>query len=513
MRTLLISPSYPLSEWPTIPIGLGYIAAMLEKNGFEVKVLDLLVSQDSEEKLYRHMAEFEPEVVGVTAVTMNYPSSSNLLRLCKRANENVITVIGGPHVTFCAEQTLNESPWVDIVVRGEGEYTMLDIVGGKKLLEIEGIAFKKNGVTMITGDRPWIENVDELPFPARHLFPISKYRAFSGRCSLISGRGCPFNCIFCLGHRMVGRQARLRSPKLVVDEIQLLQEMGFEEIGIDDDLFTLNQAHVYAICDDIENRALKVKWHAFSRVDTVNRELMIRMKQAGCSGLVYGVENGNQDILDRANKKITLEKVRQAVAMAKEVGLGVLTSFILGLPGETKETIRQTYHFARELGVSHGFHLLAPFPGTEVREKAEEYGIIILTNDWSKYDANRAVTATADAGPREVAEILRQYYGDINRYINYQENQARKGELTEEEMQEVRLRGQRRFVWKLLKKDGIENLESLETSDCPTKDLAQRLAEHLSLPIHQTEEQVVRLVSKGLLIPRMADGCVLWNWS
>jgi anaerobic magnesium-protoporphyrin IX monomethyl ester cyclase len=178
MGTLLINPPYPATESPIMPLGLSYIAAVLEKNGVEVQVLDLLVSQYSEEKLHRYMAEFRPEVVGVTAVTMNYPISSNILRLCKRFDENVITVIGGPHVTFCAEQTLREAPWIDIVVRGEGEYTMLDIVRGKKLPEIEGLVFRKGDGMVITSDRPWIENLDELPFPARHLFPLSKYRAF-----------------------------------------------------------------------------------------------------------------------------------------------------------------------------------------------------------------------------------------------------------------------------------------------------------------------------------------------
>lgn len=511
MGTLLINPPYPFTESPIMPLGLSYIAAVLEKNGFEVQVLDLLVSQYSEDKLYRHMAEFRPEVVGVTAVTMNYPISSNILRLCKRFDENVITVIGGPHVTFCAEQTLREAPWIDIVVRGEGEYTMLDIVRGKKLPEIEGLVFRKGDGMVITSDRPWIENLDELPFPARHLFPLSKYRAFGAGGSLISGRGCPFNCIFCAGHRMTGRRVRLRNPKLVVDEIQLVQELGFRVIHVEDDLLTLNHAHVYAICDEIVNRGLKIEWNAFSRVDTVDRELLRKMKQAGCFGLVYGVESGNQEILDRAKKKITLEKVRQAVALTKETGMKALASFILGLPGETKDTMRQSYDFARQLGTSC-FHVLAPFPGTEVREKAEEYGITILTDEWSKYDANRAVTATPDAGAREVAEILRQYYNEIRRYVSYQKAQAREGKLSDAEMQEVRLRSQRRFVWSLLKNDCIENLGPLEIGESPTKDLALRLTECLSLPLHQAEEHVMGLEAEGLLVPQVADRHVLWSW-
>ena len=513
MRTLLINPPYPLTESPTMPLGLSYIAAVLESNGFEVKVLDLLVSQYSEEKLYREMAEVGPEVVGVTAVTMDYPISSNILRVCKRFDENVITVIGGPHVTFCAEQTLREAPWIDIVVRGEGEYTMLDIVRGKKLPEIEGLVFRKGDGLVITSDRPWIENLDELPFPARHLFPLSKYRAFSAGGGLITGRGCPFNCIFCSGHRMTGRRVRLRNPKLVVHEMQLVQEMGFKEIHIEDDLLTLNHAHVYAICDEILNRGLKIRWSAFSRVDTVNRELLGKMKQAGCFGLVYGVESGNQEILDRAKKKITLEKVRQAVALTKEMGMTASASFILGLPGETMDTMRQSYDFARQLGTPCGFHVLAPFPGTEVREKAKEYGISVLTDEWSKYDANRAVTATPDAGPREVTEILRQYYNDIRRYISYQKAQAREGNLSDAEMREVSLRSERRFVWGLLKNDCIENLGPVEVGESPTKDLALRLAQGLSLPPHQAEEQVMRLEAEGLLVPQVVDRHVLWSWS
>src|SRR4030042_990791 len=307
MRTLLINPPYPFTEWPNMPLGMSYVAAVLEKNGFEVRVLALLVSQFSEEKVQRCMAEFSPEVVGITAVTMNYPASSNILKLCKRFDENVITVIGGPHVTFCAEQTLREAPWIDIVVRGQGEYTMLDIVSGKKLPDIAGIVFRSKGDLVTTGDRPWTENLDEIPVPARHLYPLAKYRAFNTGGSLITGRGCPFNCIFCAGHRMTGRRVRLANPKLVVDEMEAVQELGFKEIYVEDDLLTMNHPHVYAICDEIANRGLEVKWNAFSRVDTIDKDLLRRMKQVGCYGLVFGVESGNQEILDTVKKKITLK--------------------------------------------------------------------------------------------------------------------------------------------------------------------------------------------------------------
>jgi radical SAM superfamily enzyme YgiQ (UPF0313 family) len=459
------------------------------------------------------MAEFGPEVVGITAVTMNYPASSNILKLCKRFDENVITVIGGPHVTFCAEQTLREAPWIDIVVRGQGEQTMLDIVSGKKPAEIEGLVFREGDGMVTTGDRPWIEDLDELPFPARHLFPLAKYRAFNAGGSLITGRGCPFNCIFCAGHRMTGRRVRLRNAKLVVDEMQMVQELGFKEIYIEDDLLTFNHAHVYAICDEILNRGLKIKWNAFSRVDTVTRELVKKMKEAGCVGLLFGVESGNQEILDRVKKKITLKKVKQAVALTKETGMRVVTSFILGLPGETKKTMRQSYDLANRLNAPYSLHVLAPFPGTEVREKAQEYGMTILTDDWSKYDANRVVTTTPGAGAKDVERVLHQYYDDIKRYNRHQKRLEREGRLSDEDVQEIRRRRGQRFAWSLLKNDYIENLGPLEIRESPTKDLGLRLAASLSLPLQQVEEELMRLEAEGLLIPQVADGHVLWSWS
>jgi radical SAM superfamily enzyme YgiQ (UPF0313 family) len=300
---------------------------------------------------------------------------------------------------------------------------------------------------------------------------------------------------------------------LVVDEMQMVQELGFKEIYIEDDLLTFNHAHVYAICDEILNRGLKIKWNAFSRVDTVTRELLRKMKQAGCVGLLFGVESGNQEILDRVKKKITLKKVKQAVALTKETGMRAVTSFILGLPGETKKTMRQSYDFANRLNAPYSLHVLAPFPGTEVREKAEEYGMTILTDDWSKYDANRVVTTTPGAGAKDVEQVLHQYYDDIKRYNRHQKRLEREGRLSDEDVQEIRRRRGQRFAWSLLKNDYIENLGPLEIRESPTKDLGLRLAESFSLPLHQVEEELMRLEAEGLLVHQIVDGRVLWSWS
>ena len=220
MRTLLINTPYPYSEMPQIPMGLSYIAAVLEKAGIEVQIQDFLVQDYDKEVLARKIHDFKPELIGITSVTMNFPIASGILRDCREIDNNAVTVIGGPHVSFTVEETLNNSPWIDLIVIGEGEQTMLALASCKENIEaIDGLAYRQNGKVKRTAPRKWIEELDELPVPARHLFPISKYLPTNPKSGMITGRGCPFNCIFCVGHRMVGKKKRFRNPKLVVDEM------------------------------------------------------------------------------------------------------------------------------------------------------------------------------------------------------------------------------------------------------------------------------------------------------
>jgi radical SAM superfamily enzyme YgiQ (UPF0313 family) len=188
-------------------------------------------------------------------------------------------------------------------------------------------------------------------------------------------------------------------------------------------------------------------------------------------------------------------------------------SFIRGLPGETEKTMMQSYDLAKSLNAPYCLHVLSPFPGTEVREKAKEYGITVLTDDWSKYDANRVVTTTPGAGAKEVQQILHQYYSDVKRYNGVRDKLEREGKLSDEDVTEIKRRRDQRFAWSLLKNDYIEHLGPLEIDESPTRDLALRLAGSLSLPVHQTEEEVMRLEAEGLLVPQVVDGHALWSWS
>ncbi|HEY49673.1 MAG TPA: radical SAM protein [Dehalococcoidia bacterium] len=509
MRILLINPPYPFTEFPIIPMGLLYLAAVLENRGYEVDVLDLLVSKYSKDKIRGKLNEYQPDVVGVTSVTMNYPVASDILKFCKSVDKDILTIIGGPHVTFAPMETLNEAPWIDIVVRGEGEETLLDIVSGKNLEYVDGIAFRSDDSEIkVTGERSLITNLDELPLPARHLFPLSRYHALAAHCSLVTGRGCPFNCIFCVGSKMGGRRARFRDPQLVVDEIEHALTYGFKEVNVEDDLFTLNHKHLHAICDEILARDLKFEWSVFARVDTVNPDVLQKLRKAGCTWLCYGIESGNQHILDLVKKKITLEKIRDSVKMAHDADLNVLASFIIGLPGETKETLEQTLRFAQELDTFYGLHVLAPFPGTEVREKADEYGIEILTSDWSKYDANRPVTRTKDASPEDITATLHKYYRGLRLTPD-----ALAGTQSAEQAALERDKRRSPLAWSLVSGDIIESLGSIEDKGDPVNDLADKLSRLVPYSQQKISENVTGWLEKGFLKYELKDGHLFWRWS
>ena len=426
MRVLLINVPYPFNEWPTLPLGLCYIAGVLERESYEVEILDLLISKFSLGKVADRMREFKPEIVGAGPVTMNYPTALRVLKVCKEFGAT--TVIGGPHVTFYDREALSEAPFVDIVVRGEGEYTFLDIVRGRDPSSIDGITYREDGEIRRNPDRELIRNLDELPFPARHLVPLSKYRAFKAGCDMITGRGCPYSCTFCVGHRILGRKTRFRDIGACVDEFEeIVHGLGFKRVNIVDDTLTVNHKRIFRFCDEILERGIRAGWTAFSRVDTVTRELLVRMKEAGCCFICYGVESGNQRILDLAKKRITLEKIRSAIALTNEVGIDSLSSFILGLPGETKETIRETFEFGKSLGNKYAFHVLAPYPGTEVRMRAEELGLRILNNDWLRYDANQAVTETGDVSAEYINRVIREFNDSIEAAMERKEELKRQG--------------------------------------------------------------------------------------
>ncbi len=522
MRILLIQPPYPFSEFPKPSSALMSLGAVLKLEGKEVEVLDLLSTRYSTEKIDRRLARFKPDVIGVTSVTMNFPLAVETLQYCKRKAPDAVTVMGGPHVTFTAEETLRKYPGVDIIVRGEGEETTRELVRvlehGESLEGVRGLSFRRNGETVNTGDRPFIPDLDALPLVDRTLFPLSRYLAMRVPVSVLSSRGCPMDCSFCVGYRMTGRKGRFRNPLRVVDEIEAARGLGFEEVCIDDDLFTRKRSHVFPICDEILRRGWHMNLYIFARVDTVDEPLLKKLRAAGCRMICFGLESGNQKVLDLAHKRATLEKAHHAVDLCKQVGIAPLGSFILGLPGETRETMEETISFAQGLGIPYGFHLLSPFPGTRVRDRAAEFGLKILTDDWSLYDADHAVTETEGVSAEEVQDFAKSFFGKLGSNIEEMKRGTIAGTYQGPFREEMEKRVEVDFAWKLMSGDLIETHGRIPRGEIhpgngPLGPLAKRLAGIVSLPLPFVEAKLEKLAARKYILGQEEDGRFAWRWN
>jgi anaerobic magnesium-protoporphyrin IX monomethyl ester cyclase len=397
LRVILINPAVdlPIDVRSSPSLGLAYVAAMAEKRGDEVRILDMEVDNTS---LRRVVKEQAPDVIGITANTIQIKAAWRVAQELKETT-GVPIVLGGPHPTFLAAESV-ERPEIDIVVRSEGEMTWADLCAhldrGESLEDVQGITYQQDGKIVQNPDRPVIADVDSLPLPAYHLFKMDRYTNLQptldhiegGSYSILTSRGCPYRCTYC--SQILPRRWRARSPENVVAEWRwLVKDLGAKEIGVLDDSFNIDRERVLAICDLIIAEGLNhVPWIMINgiRANLVDEELLGKMRQAGCVRTAFGVESGNQRILDTAvNKHLTLDQVRAAFKAAQAVGMETIGFFIIGLPGETEETMEDTIRFAIELDpIVANFSMATPFPGTEMYNQVLEKGRL-LVNDWDEF--------------------------------------------------------------------------------------------------------------------------------
>ncbi len=483
MKILLINPPYAATEPPQMPMGILYIGAALEEAGHHVSVLDLLVNRSDREAVIEAVEDFGPEMVGATSVTMNWPVASQTLRWVKEAFPEIKTVAGGPHVTFTWEEIGKEEEWVDYLVLGEGERTAIELAdalynrnwaGG-----IAGLAWRENG-GMISGPvRGFEKNIMSLPKPARHLFPLSRYRTMEASMGVTTGRGCPFSCIFCVGSQMVGRTPRLMEPVSVAEEVENLVKLGFHHIAFSDDHFGMKRSHAFEVCDHLISKELDINLSIFIRADAADPKLFEKMRQAGCTRILYGVESGNQEIIDRIKKKTNLKMLKEKVKLALDMGFQVQASFILGLPGETPETVKQTFDFAHSLGTYAGMHVLAPLPGSEVCEQADEYGIRILHKDWRRYDANHVVAEPVGISAEELKRIVEEHDRGFEYMDAIETEKWKNGQLSGKKLEDFERRRRMIFFFNLMKNGFFESSDnSIDPSinDDPYKILVKNAA-------------------------------------
>jgi len=374
------------------PLNLMYLGASLEKASFSVKVLDDSLKEWGYTQVNKLVEKLNPLIVGVTATTATIKSSLEYIKSIKRLLPDVLTVIGGPHTTFLPIDTLKSLEELDTVVIGEGEETFTELAekyekrGKRGLEEVRGIAYRNQSRIKVNEPRPLIQDLDSIPFPARHLVPFKEYETSkNGQAHIITSRGCTYSCRYCSSSLIMGRRFRARSPENVVDEIEeLYDKYKIKEIGFIDDTFVLNRRRALAIADEIKERSLDITWSTSSRVNTIDKPLLSNLKRAGLQSIYYGIESGSQRVLNLMNKKITLRQSEDAVKIAKDLGIEVMASFMFGYPGETPAEMDKTIDFSIKLDPDYAqYSILTPFPGTHIYQKLEKKGLI--EKDWEKY--------------------------------------------------------------------------------------------------------------------------------
>ncbi len=446
MKFLLINPVTGDKRLPAYsPLGLAYIASILLDAGQEVEVLDINAHRWSSDEVEARVWAADFDAVGITGMVTEFAPVRWLSGLVKKVNPKAKVILGGGLPTAFPSLVLERTE-ADIAVVGEGEVTIKELAEQLEqealLSDVDGIWYKQGDGLKTTKPRELVEDLDTLPFPARHLFPMERYiqnpvpylRMFDREVvssNIVSSRGCPYRCAYCF-HGLWGHRFRARSADNVVAEIKHLHETySVNGIFFMDDTFVLNRKRTLAICDRLIEEDMGITWVASGRVNLVDHELLERMRAAGCRVILYGIESGSQKILDEMCKGVTVEQARQAVLATWQAEILPIGYLMIGMFGETRQTVAETVRFCNETGLVSGFSYATPFPGTDLYAKAEELGKIVeedagqLLERWSEWTDEIVVNLSniPDADLRKLkGEAQRQiFWGNLwwtmSRYV------------------------------------------------------------------------------------------------
>lgn len=379
--------------WP--PLGLAYLASALEESGNKVEILDRDVILRKNELNFdkvdaitlEKIRELKPEIIGISVTTPNMPDVAHLSKLIKNSFSDVMIVVGGPHVTGEPISVLQEVPYVDVVVRGEGENTLLELARGNSLRDIHGITYRKGGDILSNPDRELIANIDSLPLPARHLLDMKFYARpsrFTSRnlnlrtTSVFTARGCPYRCSFCAGPLVFSGKVRFHSSERVIREIEeLISKYSVEALYFAEDMFLSSKKRAEELLQLFIEKGInkKVKWIAQAKASIITEDLLSLMKKAGCVGVEYGFESGSQRILDIMSKKQRVEESLRAAELTRKARLRFQANIITGYPGETVEDFKETLKFIKKIKPNMvGFNIFMPLPGTPSYDKLKLEG-------------------------------------------------------------------------------------------------------------------------------------------
>ena len=383
------------------PLNLGYLASYVreKKPSFKIDILDCEALALSYDQTKKYLDSFNPDVVAITMTTPAYEHVVHVADITKDLNKKISVIVGGPHPTALPEETLTEKS-IDFAIIGEGEITLLELLeyierSDTSYAQIKGLAYKDaSGEIKKNEKRELIQNLDSLPFPAKDILPVNNYylpatKRITGGVStnMVTSRGCPFNCTFCMAKTVWGRQTRFRSIKNVVDEIEdVIKKYNVMDFTFHDEFFTANRSRVLEFCNEIKKRKINIKWFCQARCGTVDEEMLKIMKDTGCEKIGFGFESGDEGVLKLMQKSNNLAKAKESADLCKRVGIKVVGAFIIGYPGETKETIKKTIKFAKEINPdTAAFFIAIPYPGTELFRLAMEKNYIKKPINWKEF--------------------------------------------------------------------------------------------------------------------------------
>lgn len=387
MRILFIIPTNKYSGAgysysPPFPhLGVAYLTAILQKEGIIVKIVDMRCSY-SLKTLSNFIAEFDPQIIGITSFSYGYRRAYEIIEHCKLVHKDKTVIIGGPHVSAIGEKVLNDSK-ADFAIEGEGEITFMEFCkavenGEKNYSKIDGLIWRDGDQVKVNKKRPFIIDLDLIPFPEYEKFELERYISYGQRLlPIITSRGCPYECVYCSVKLSMGRGFRARSPENVVEEMEYWYKKGWKVFDINDDCFSVDIKRAIKICELIKEKGLKIEYKLYNgiRADRITLELARAMKESGCTFVAFGCESGNQEVLKNIKKSIKLEKIREAVDICNKVGLPNQVNFIIGHPGEDYEKAMDSIRFASSLPTNFVvFYNCVPYPGTELFEWIKQKG-------------------------------------------------------------------------------------------------------------------------------------------
>lgn len=410
------------TSWP--PLTLAIVAAILRDAGFIVSVKDCSNDDISFAQLKNIIQDFKPDLVIVNTSTPSIRGDLKVADLTQEIDKHIKTVFFGIHVTALAEEIFKENPNVELIVDGEPEYTLRDLAlalrDGHPISRVKGLIYRANGKIIRNEKRPLIENLDEIPHPAWDMVNINGYRLpITNRPFLLvlTGRGCPNSCRFCVAEVFYGKKTRIRSWRKIVDEIKYVRE----KYNINDFLFwaengITNKQHMHELSQGLAAEVPGLKWVCNGRVDIIDEELLKTMKRAGCWMIGYGIEAGTQRVLDLMKKNTKIDAIEKAIRLTKKVGIEVTAHVIVGYPGETKDDILNTLKLLKRLDPDYiQVYCCVPFPGSILYEELKKLGWL-QSSDWSMFEQNFSVINTPDLSCQEVIALRRKIISDF--YLN-----------------------------------------------------------------------------------------------